>query len=79
MGLFAASAVHVQETMLAVCMQDTAGQERFRTLTPAYYRGAHGVILGMCVCLCMCVCDDTSCLQYTMSAMRRASEHWRYG
>ena len=26
--------------------QDTAGQERFRTLTPAYYRGAHGVILG---------------------------------
>eukprot|EP01064_Diplonema_japonicum_P024096 TRINITY_DN34576_c0_g1_i1.p1 TRINITY_DN34576_c0_g1~~TRINITY_DN34576_c0_g1_i1.p1 ORF type:complete len:204 (+),score=24.02 TRINITY_DN34576_c0_g1_i1:43-654(+) len=24
---------------------DTAGQERFRTLTSAYYRGAHGVIL----------------------------------
>ena len=24
---------------------DTAGQERFRTLTPSYYRGAHGVIL----------------------------------
>jgi len=24
---------------------DTAGQERFRTLTSAYYRGAHGIIL----------------------------------
>ncbi|KAA8497981.1 Ras-related protein RABC2a [Porphyridium purpureum] len=24
---------------------DTAGQERFRTMTTAYYRGAHGVIL----------------------------------
>ena len=27
-------------------LQDTAGQERFRTLTPSYYRGAQGVILG---------------------------------
>ena len=27
------------------CLQDTAGQERFRTLTPNYYRGAQGVIL----------------------------------
>eukprot|EP00042_Codosiga_hollandica_P048992 m.560005 g.560005 ORF g.560005 m.560005 type:complete len:140 (-) comp57785_c0_seq1:207-626(-) len=26
-------------------VQDTAGQERFRTLTSSYYRGAHGVIL----------------------------------
>ena len=25
--------------------QDTAGQERFRTLTPSYYRGAQGAIL----------------------------------
>jgi Ras-related protein Rab-18 len=24
---------------------DTAGQERFRTLSNSYYRGAHGVIL----------------------------------
>jgi len=32
---------------LSVCfLQDTAGQERFRTLTPSYYRGAQGVILG---------------------------------
>lgn len=26
-------------------MQDTAGQERFRTLTPSYYRGGQGVIM----------------------------------
>lgn len=31
--------------------QDTAGQERFRTLTPSYYRGAQGVILGQCFCI----------------------------
>ena len=24
---------------------DTAGQERFRTITAAYYRGAHGIIV----------------------------------
>lgn len=27
-------------------LKDTAGQERFRTLTPSYYRGAQGCILG---------------------------------
>lgn len=28
-------------------LQDTAGQERFRSLTSSYYRGAQGIILGM--------------------------------
>lgn len=32
--------------LLSSLLQDTAGQERFRTLTPSYYRGAQGVILG---------------------------------
>lgn len=27
------------------CPQDTAGQERYRTITTAYYRGAMGFIL----------------------------------
>lgn len=25
---------------------DTAGQERFRTITSAYYKGAHGIIMA---------------------------------
>lgn len=33
-------------SLVLICVQDTAGQERFRTLTPSYYRGAQGVILG---------------------------------
>ena len=28
-----------------ILLQDTAGQERFRTLTPSYYRGGQGVIM----------------------------------
>lgn len=28
-----------------LCLQDTAGQERYRTITTAYYRGAMGFIL----------------------------------
>ena len=31
---------------ISLSFQDTAGQERFRTLTSSYYRNAHGVILG---------------------------------
>ena len=30
---------------ISYSIQDTAGQERFRTLTPSYYRGAQGIIL----------------------------------
>ncbi|KAK5926527.1 hypothetical protein CgunFtcFv8_022090 [Champsocephalus gunnari] len=28
-----------------MCLQDTAGQERYRTITTAYYRGAMGFLL----------------------------------
>lgn len=34
----------VNNTILVI-FQDTAGQERFRTLTPSYYRDAQGAIL----------------------------------
>lgn len=36
-----------QQDWHSCLLQDTAGQERFRTLTPSYYRGAQGVILGL--------------------------------
>jgi GTPase SAR1 family protein len=31
--------------VLLSLLQDTAGQERFRTITTAYYRGAMGILL----------------------------------
>ena len=37
-------------TFVYPCLQDTAGQERFRTLTPSYYRNAQGAILVYDVC-----------------------------
>ena len=35
----------VSYTELTSLLQDTAGQERYRTITTAYYRGAMGFIL----------------------------------
>jgi len=31
--------------MYVLCVKDTAGQERYRTITTAYYRGAMGFVL----------------------------------
>lgn len=36
------NAIHVTSLSLR---RDTAGEERFRTLTTAYYRGAQGIVL----------------------------------
>lgn len=36
--------MHVKLTVL-LYFRDTAGQERFRTITTAYYRGAMGIML----------------------------------
>lgn len=35
----------IQKEVLNVSIWDTAGQERFKSITNAYYRGAHGVIV----------------------------------
>jgi len=42
---FAAKILHYKQKRFRLTLWDTAGQERFRTLTRAYYRGAHGVVL----------------------------------
>ena len=55
--------VDVDGTRLMLTVWDTAGQERFRTLTSAYYRGAHGVVF---------VYDVTS-----RESFENARETWR--
>jgi GTPase SAR1 family protein len=35
----------INKTNLKLTIWDTAGSERFMTLTSAYYRGAHGIVL----------------------------------
>jgi len=37
--------INFQSQRIKLTIWDTAGQERFRTLTSAYYRGAHGIVL----------------------------------
>mmetsp|Transcript_10656 Transcript_10656/g.32624 ORF Transcript_10656/g.32624 Transcript_10656/m.32624 type:complete len:202 (-) Transcript_10656:288-893(-) len=41
---FKTQKMDVKGKRVKLTLWDTAGQERFRTLTSAYYRGAHGVI-----------------------------------
>ncbi|KAK6506999.1 hypothetical protein TWF481_005455 [Arthrobotrys musiformis] len=35
----------INKKLYRLLLHDTAGQERFRTLTSSYYRGAHGILL----------------------------------
>ena len=38
-----------------MCFRDTAGQERFRTITTAYYRGAMVRMICFIYCISLCV------------------------
>ena len=42
---FRAKTISVDGHRAKLSIWDTAGQERFRTLTPSFYRGAHGIII----------------------------------
>lgn len=42
---FKTKEITIDGNTVKLAIWDTAGQERFRTLTPSYYRDAHGAIL----------------------------------
>jgi len=42
---FKTTKIKIDENMVKLAIWDTAGSERFRSLTPNFYRGSHGVIL----------------------------------
>ena len=49
-------------------LQDTAGQERFRTITSSYYRGAQGIILGqLLILLLVCKPVNQRCTVYDVA------------
>ncbi len=45
---FAVKRLTVYDKRCKLTIWDTAGQEKFRTLTSTFYRGAKGIILGAC-------------------------------
>mmetsp|Transcript_8234 Transcript_8234/g.8096 ORF Transcript_8234/g.8096 Transcript_8234/m.8096 type:complete len:205 (-) Transcript_8234:43-657(-) len=42
---FKIKTVEVENKVIKLQIWDTAGQEKFRTITSSYYRGAHGIIV----------------------------------
>lgn len=43
---FKLKTVHAKGKNLRLAVWDTAGQEKFRTLTSSFYRDTHGIIFG---------------------------------
>lgn len=44
--------LRVDGVNIGVSVWDTAGQDRFQSLTPMYYRGAQGVVVSSCCVGC---------------------------
>ena len=42
---FKIKTITLNDQVIKMQIWDTAGQDRFRTLTSSYYRGAHGIII----------------------------------
>jgi Ras-related protein Rab-1A len=42
---FKIKTINLNDQVIKMQIWDTAGQDRFRTLTSSYYRGAHGIII----------------------------------
>jgi small GTP-binding protein len=43
--VFISRSLNINGNEVKLQIWDTAGQERFRTITSAYYKGAHGIIM----------------------------------
>ena len=43
---FKTKTLNIDDNSIKLQMWDTAGQDRFRTITPSYYKGADGIILA---------------------------------
>jgi Ras-related protein Rab-1A len=43
---FKTKTLNIDDNPIKLQMWDTAGQDRFRTITPSYYKGADGIILA---------------------------------
>jgi small GTP-binding protein len=61
--------VSVNGRRLRLQIWDTAGQEKFRTITRAYYRGSHGILLVFDV-------TDRASFEQTQAWMNSIGEHF---
>jgi len=65
---FKMKTIDVEGKRVKVQIWDTAGQDRFKTITQTYYRGAMGIILGYAV-------NDRESFQNVENWMKQIKEH----
>ena len=47
---FKTKKIKVRDKIVQLCIWDSAGNERFRTITESYYRGVSGIVIVYDVC-----------------------------